>query len=257
PRDQPRRRQRLSLEGVGPGGIRSRPAAGQQRALRSVQRRLELLGDDEGLEQPRSLLANRIALSRGGDHGDSTQSAIPRDSPGGSVSRGRGGKPSGPLRRLRRRDARRLLPVRPGGLLHGDHDRDESDDLRPGERGLAPADGGFSLQDGGRRRPSREPPDHPEPGLDAAELLQPAQPWTELLFRAVGRNGRMGRVAGLRRRAADPGFRRLPPLNLPTAALFDGERILVTDPSMGTVFLWKAAGLTPIGTVPYSFQGGN
>ncbi|HKA36105.1 MAG TPA: hypothetical protein VKH43_04755 [Thermoanaerobaculia bacterium] len=31
----------------------------------------------------------------------------------------------------------------------------------------------------------------------------------------------------------------------------------MTDPSMGTVFLWKAAGLTPIGTVPYSFQGGN
>ena len=45
-------------------------------------------------------------------------------------------------------------------------------------------------------------------------------------------------------------------LVLPTTAVFDGERILVTDPGAGRVFLWKAADLAPIVSVPISVLGG-
>ena len=45
-------------------------------------------------------------------------------------------------------------------------------------------------------------------------------------------------------------------LNFPTAAIFDGERVLVTNPAGGSFSLWKAAGLTPIASVPVSFMGG-
>ncbi len=35
-----------------------------------------------------------------------------------------------------------------------------------------------------------------------------------------------------------------------TAAAFDGQRVLVTDSNSNTVWLWKAADLTPLGSVP-------
>jgi hypothetical protein len=46
-------------------------------------------------------------------------------------------------------------------------------------------------------------------------------------------------------------------VTLPTAALFDGERILITDPANAKVALWKAAALTPITTIALTdFYGG-
>jgi hypothetical protein len=39
-------------------------------------------------------------------------------------------------------------------------------------------------------------------------------------------------------------------LNFPFVAAFDGERILVTNPSGDSVSLWRASDLTPIGTFP-------
>jgi hypothetical protein len=38
-------------------------------------------------------------------------------------------------------------------------------------------------------------------------------------------------------------------LNAPWQAAFDGQRILVTNPTGNSVSLWKAADLTPIGSI--------
>src|SRR5215467_11089858 len=77
------------------------------------------------------------------------------------------------VRAVHRRSARRLLPVRPGGLLHGDHDGDDSDDLRPGEPGFAPPDGGVPLPDRGRSGPSRQSQDAPQQVLDPEKCPEP------------------------------------------------------------------------------------
>src|SRR5262249_45354609 len=42
----------------------------------------------------------------------------------------------------------------------------------------------------------------------------------------------------------------------PAMAAFDGERILVTNPAGSSVSLWKAADLTPLGSVPTTSNGG-
>ena len=38
-------------------------------------------------------------------------------------------------------------------------------------------------------------------------------------------------------------------MNSPNTAAFDGERILIIDPNGNNVSLWKAADLTPLGSV--------
>src|SRR5262245_46626794 len=79
----------------------------------------------------------------------------------------------GHLRPLHRYGQRCLLRLHPRGVLPGDHDGDDADDLRPGGQRDADADGGVPVADGGPDSAARQPACGLEAVLDAAEQRRP------------------------------------------------------------------------------------